>query len=447
MRGRSGIQTDLSIAGSVGPIGPAANAPHNTNILDMTGGTGHVLIDVANSLLRANTENHDPMIDFSGSTQNGYLNFDDSGAGLASIIIFGSVQLAGTYQLQFDTAAHTYIQNDGSNNLNISNTNGGGTISINASDHLNITSSMSTNDIYLGYGNNLSFTLGGGGSIQNVANVYGGYFYGDGGNVTNIQAYNIVGLNNPPIDSSGNWTGNLNANGYSLDIPYPGGITFESGAVIRRGGGSSVMSPNDTWLIAMDGTTVSLDWSGSADGGASLSFDNTSRSVQFIGSIWDSASVKTIDPTNRLLVASDGTTTVIDYSSLAAAQNSLGIDPFVSADLTSKTSAQSSVVTVTAPADGGIPKTYIVGGYLLVNSVSVNTITLQVTYTDRNSVSRTQSFFPQGTTVAAVGTTGPFTFPDITIRVLDNTAITVKTITTGAGSENYDVGGWIQRVN
>lgn len=120
--------------------------------------------------------------------------------------------------------------------------------------------------------------------------------------------------------------------------------------------------------------------------------------------------------------------------------------PITSNDLISQNTAVSSVVAVTSPNDGS-PHTYNVGGYLTVTAVSVNTITLQVIYTDQNSASQTASFFGEGTTTAAIGATGSFPFPPMTIRVKVNTSITIKTTIVGVGSETYDVGGWIHQIN
>lgn len=115
-------------------------------------------------------------------------------------------------------------------------------------------------------------------------------------------------------------------------------------------------------------------------------------------------------------------------------------------DLTAQTAAVTSITTVTVVNDSAY-HTFSVGGYLTVTAISVNTITLQVTYTDETNTSTTQSFFGQGLSTAAIGTTGAVSFPPMTIRAKFNTAITLKTIVTGAGSETYDVGGYIQSIN
>lgn len=119
---------------------------------------------------------------------------------------------------------------------------------------------------------------------------------------------------------------------------------------------------------------------------------------------------------------------------------------FTTNDLTAQSAAVSSIATTTSPNDG-VSHQYNVGGYITITAISVNTISLQVDYTDETSTSRTQSFFPEGLTSAALATTGAFGFPPMTIRSKQNTAITVKTITVGAGSQTYDVGANIMRIN
>lgn len=117
-----------------------------------------------------------------------------------------------------------------------------------------------------------------------------------------------------------------------------------------------------------------------------------------------------------------------------------------SAILTGKTAAVASVVTTTSPNDA-TNHIYTVGGSIVVTAISVNTITLQVTYTDETSTTRTQSFFGEGLTTAAVSTTGGFNFPPMTIISKPNTAITILTTVVGVGSETYDVAGFIQRIS
>lgn len=117
-------------------------------------------------------------------------------------------------------------------------------------------------------------------------------------------------------------------------------------------------------------------------------------------------------------------------------------------DLIGQTGAVSSLFspTYTVPNDRN-SHTYLTGGYLTVTAVSVNTITLQVTYTDETNTSRTQSFFGEGLTVAAISTVSMTAFPPMTIRCYPNTTITMKTTIVGVGSETYDVGGFLMQIN
>lgn len=118
----------------------------------------------------------------------------------------------------------------------------------------------------------------------------------------------------------------------------------------------------------------------------------------------------------------------------------------ISAILTGRNAAVTSVVAVTSPNDGA-NHIYNVGGSIVVTAVSLNAITLQVAYTDETSTSRTQSFFGEGLTTAAISTTGGFAFPPMTIISKPNTTITISTTVTGVGTETYDVAGYIQRIS
>ena len=118
-----------------------------------------------------------------------------------------------------------------------------------------------------------------------------------------------------------------------------------------------------------------------------------------------------------------------------------------SGDLLAQTAAASSVVSVTSPNDGN-KHTYSLGGYLNITAVTLDVVQEQVTYTDENGTSQTETFFPPGLTSSGVGTIGNFPMATMNIRVNPNTAITIKTtLVTGSGSIGYDVGGTIQLLN
>jgi hypothetical protein len=115
-----------------------------------------------------------------------------------------------------------------------------------------------------------------------------------------------------------------------------------------------------------------------------------------------------------------------------------------SANLTAITSA-TTVATYSTTATVG---TYRIGGYLNVASVSVDVIQFQVAWTDENSNSRTQIFYPMGATTPGLGATGFTAFSPADIRAKASSTITVSTVlTTGAGSITYDVGATVQQTN
>lgn len=115
-----------------------------------------------------------------------------------------------------------------------------------------------------------------------------------------------------------------------------------------------------------------------------------------------------------------------------------------SGDLLAQSGAVATVATVTSPNDGN-KHTYSLGGYLNVTAVTLDVIQEQVTYTDENGTSQTETFFPPGLTSANIGSVGNFPMGTMNIRVNPNTSITIKTVlTTGTGSIGYDVGGTIQ---
>jgi hypothetical protein len=118
-----------------------------------------------------------------------------------------------------------------------------------------------------------------------------------------------------------------------------------------------------------------------------------------------------------------------------------------SADATGQTAANTNVLTVTSPNDGNNHQ-YSIGGYINITAISIDVLQFQCRYTDENNVSQTLTFFPMGVTSANLATTGPYSFPDTTIRVAPNTTIVFKVaVTVGGGTVTYDVGCWATKVN
>ena len=100
------------------------------------------------------------------------------------------------------------------------------------------------------------------------------------------------------------------------------------------------------------------------------------------------------------------------------------------------TASQANMINVTTPNDG-VKHSYLVGGFIVISSVLTNTVKLSVSFTDNVGASRTLDFFPEGLTSALLGTTGAFSLPPTPIYCNPNTAITVNSTVTGAGSIAY----------
>lgn len=183
----------------------------------------------------------------------------------------------------------------------------------------------------------------------------------------------------------------------------------------------------------------------SVSGQSDIIADTTSDTLTLVNGA--NIAVTTNAGTDSATISFSGTLPVANGGTGQTSLSAAGIPQIVaSGDLTAQSAAVASITTATSPNDGS-SHTYSVGGYITVTAISVNTITLQVTYTDETSTSRAQSFFGEGLTTAAVSTTGGFAFPPMTIRVKANTAITVLTAVVGVGSETYDTGGYITRIN
>lgn len=183
----------------------------------------------------------------------------------------------------------------------------------------------------------------------------------------------------------------------------------------------------------------------SVSGQSDLVADTTSDTLTLVAGT--NIGITTNAGADSATIAFSGTLPIANGGTGQTSLNAAGIPQVVaSADLTAQSAAVASIVTTTSPNDGS-SHTYSVGGYITVTAISVNTITLQVSYTDETSTSRTQSFFGEGLTTAAVSTTGGFAFPPMTIRVKANTAITVLTSVVGIGSETYDTGAYIMRIS
>jgi len=95
--------------------------------------------------------------------------------------------------------------------------------------------------------------------------------------------------------------------------------------------------------------------------------------------------------------------------------------------------------TVNASSGAGY---YSVGGWCRINSISVDTMVLRVTYTDDGNVARVVNLLAQNTASGVMSATGMYNFMPVTIYAKDGTDIAVdaKFITSG-GSINYNANG------
>jgi hypothetical protein len=116
-----------------------------------------------------------------------------------------------------------------------------------------------------------------------------------------------------------------------------------------------------------------------------------------------------------------------------------------SGNLTSKTTAQSSVATFTTPNDATV-HTFRLGSYIKLASVSGGAVSVQCDFTDESGTGRNFFFYPPGASSPQLQATGFYGNATVTIRSNPNTAITIKTVFAGAPTTNYDVGGTIERM-
>jgi len=89
----------------------------------------------------------------------------------------------------------------------------------------------------------------------------------------------------------------------------------------------------------------------------------------------------------------------------------------------------------TPSADG----VFEAGGYIKINSISTNTMHIEVQFTDPGSTVRTLVLYPTGTNSDAT-TTGYYLFPTVMFRAKAGAMVQVSTFGTSGGSMNYDWG-------
>lgn len=175
-------------------------------------------------------------------------------------------------------------------------------------------------DITLAYGGNIHFGSGGGGGIDGANNIYanymnanafqGGTFTGDGSGLNNIAYDNLIGR---PINSNGDWAENLYTNGNILYFGPGSDSIYDTNNFIS-------IVPYLRILYSSNGVAVQ-NYSGTPDTGVNLSYD-VSGNTYLGGNLYMLSAGKIlannvldVDVGNRQLIANDGSTIVIDYSS------------------------------------------------------------------------------------------------------------------------------------
>ncbi len=118
----------------------------------------------------------------------------------------------------------------------------------------------------------------------------------------------------------------------------------------------------------------------------------------------------------------------------------------LTANLLARSATVASVLAVTSPNDGSSHQ-FTVSGYVSITAVSADTLVCSVGFTDENGTSRTVNFIPPGAANGTLSTTGFSSFPAVTIRAKDNTAITIAATVSGAGSITYDVGASVCQID
>jgi len=129
-------------------------------------------------------------------------------------------------------------------------------------------------------------------------------------------------------------------------------------------------------------------------------------------------------------------------SSLSAA----GIVTASCTNVVGQTDGNTNIKTITVPNDGS-NHNYEISTYLNVTSLSLNTVTFQVTFTDVNNTTRTQNLLGVGLSLAPIASLGYIPMQSIQIYAKPNTNITLKTTVSGLGWQTYDAGGCILQLN
>jgi hypothetical protein len=139
---------------------------------------------------------------------------------------------------------------------------------------------------------------------------------------------------------------------------------------------------------------------------------------------------------NPAYASANGITSGGVYNALLYARNAANFG---------QTGSEAVVAQVVDPGSGD--NTYRVGCWINLLSVSGGDgLTIQVTYEDEHSVSKTKTYYVPGSTTASMTTADDYPFPTMDFRVLSGSTITISTTVTGSGSILYDAGATIQLI-
>ncbi len=215
--------------------------------------------------------------------------------------------------------------------------------------------------------------------------------------------------NNPAINTSGrllyatdgssifmDWTGTYNSGAAissdSGTIAFTGNTSYHA-SYIQDASNIPSISPGNRQLLATDGTTVTADWANATlgdvlnwsesgyDSGFAISFE--AQCAIFKNTINDHTNKPSIDTDGRLLYGADGTTVVIDYNSVSAAQASLQV-PIGGSYTTTGTATTTFTVTLPSTQPSSLYQVAIEPTNLLSTALQYvdnkTTTTFDVTY-------------------------------------------------------------------
>lgn len=99
-----------------------------------------------------------------------------------------------------------------------------------------------------------------------------------------------------------------------MKIDGNSGLLYSPGAIGSISDSTISTDTNARQLVADVTTPLKIDWSGTQNISAVISFDNFSYDIYLAANIRDNSGILSINPYQRQLVASDGSTLMVDYS-------------------------------------------------------------------------------------------------------------------------------------